>query len=318
MALGASPAPILFIIVPTQNEPSGATTPSFSRVPGWSGSIRAIVRNGPPKSHSATSLRSPTIAPPSWRRPIDVTRSGVIPGLVIRGQRIQPMDFPPDDVDPDQPAAAVVPDQALADDVARIEDQFRFRFVHLPRPSSAMADSCLTDIFSHNYEQFNHNLSYRFREKCQKCRTARKHRLSQVPALSARRSRRSPSTSARRACGPGDLLPSEAAMTRQLNVSRTVVREAFRSLAAMRLIDIAHRPARARVAKLDTGAHVAGDRARRHTPSRSASSRSTTCAAPSRCARWRSRRCAAPTRRRPRSPRSAAADARELRRRRAA
>ena len=38
---------------------------------------------------------------------------------------------------------------------------------------------------------------------------------------------------------PGDLLPSEAAMTRQLNVSRTIVREAFRSLSAMRLIDMA-------------------------------------------------------------------------------
>jgi DNA-binding FadR family transcriptional regulator len=35
---------------------------------------------------------------------------------------------------------------------------------------------------------------------------------------------------------PGDLLPSEAAMTRQLNVSRTIVREALRSLSAMRLI----------------------------------------------------------------------------------
>jgi GntR family transcriptional repressor for pyruvate dehydrogenase complex len=52
---------------------------------------------------------------------------------------------------------------------------------------------------------------------------------------------------------PGDLLPSEAAMTRQLNVSRTVVREAFRSLSAMRLIDVSA-GRRASVAKLDTGA----------------------------------------------------------------
>ena len=52
---------------------------------------------------------------------------------------------------------------------------------------------------------------------------------------------------------PGDLLPSEAAMTRQLNVSRTVVREAFRSLSAMRLIDMSA-GRRASVAKLDTGA----------------------------------------------------------------
>jgi DNA-binding FadR family transcriptional regulator len=52
---------------------------------------------------------------------------------------------------------------------------------------------------------------------------------------------------------PGDALPSEAAMTRQLNVSRTVVREAFRSLSAMRLIDMSA-GRRATVAKLDTGA----------------------------------------------------------------
>lgn len=37
---------------------------------------------------------------------------------------------------------------------------------------------------------------------------------------------------------PGDRLPSEAALTESLNVSRTVVREALRSLAAMRLIDL--------------------------------------------------------------------------------
>ena len=42
-------------------------------------------------------------------------------------------------------------------------------------------------------------------------------------------------------------------MTRQLNVSRTVVREAFRSLSAMRLIDMSA-GRRATVAKLDTGA----------------------------------------------------------------
>jgi GntR family transcriptional repressor for pyruvate dehydrogenase complex len=52
---------------------------------------------------------------------------------------------------------------------------------------------------------------------------------------------------------PGDLLPSEAAMTRKLNVSRTIVREAFRSLSAMRLIDMSA-GRRASVAKLDTGA----------------------------------------------------------------
>lgn len=53
--------------------------------------------------------------------------------------------------------------------------------------------------------------------------------------------------------GAGDLLPSEAELTRKLNVSRTVVREAFRSLSAMRLIDISA-GRRASVAKLDIGA----------------------------------------------------------------
>jgi GntR family transcriptional repressor for pyruvate dehydrogenase complex len=37
---------------------------------------------------------------------------------------------------------------------------------------------------------------------------------------------------------PGDRLPSEAELTQRLNVSRTVVREAYKSLAAMRQIDI--------------------------------------------------------------------------------
>lgn len=53
--------------------------------------------------------------------------------------------------------------------------------------------------------------------------------------------------------GPGDLLPSEADMTRRLNVSRTVVREALRSLSAMRLIDMSA-GRRASVAKLDISA----------------------------------------------------------------
>jgi DNA-binding FadR family transcriptional regulator len=54
------------------------------------------------------------------------------------------------------------------------------------------------------------------------------------------------------ALGPGDRLPSEAYFTENLSVSRTVVREAFRSLAAMRLIDLSAGK-RATVAKLDYG-----------------------------------------------------------------
>lgn len=53
--------------------------------------------------------------------------------------------------------------------------------------------------------------------------------------------------------GPGDRLPSEAALSRELSVSRPVVREAFRSLAAMRLIDLSVGK-RATVAQLDHGA----------------------------------------------------------------
>jgi len=53
--------------------------------------------------------------------------------------------------------------------------------------------------------------------------------------------------------GPGDSLPSEANLSRELSVSRTVVREAFRSLAAMRLIDLSPGK-RATVAQLDHGA----------------------------------------------------------------
>ena len=52
---------------------------------------------------------------------------------------------------------------------------------------------------------------------------------------------------------PGDRLPSEASMSKQLKVSRTVVREAFRSLAAMRIIELATGK-RATVMQLDHGA----------------------------------------------------------------
>jgi GntR family transcriptional regulator, transcriptional repressor for pyruvate dehydrogenase complex len=52
---------------------------------------------------------------------------------------------------------------------------------------------------------------------------------------------------------PGDRLPSEASLSKELNVSRTVVREAFRSLAAMRIIDLATGK-RAAVAAIDHGA----------------------------------------------------------------
>ena len=51
---------------------------------------------------------------------------------------------------------------------------------------------------------------------------------------------------------PGDRLPSEAALSRELNVSRSVVREAFRSLAAMRIIELGA-GRRATVATLDHG-----------------------------------------------------------------
>jgi GntR family transcriptional regulator, transcriptional repressor for pyruvate dehydrogenase complex len=52
---------------------------------------------------------------------------------------------------------------------------------------------------------------------------------------------------------PGDKLPSEAQLSRDLKVSRTVVREAFRSLAAMRLIELST-GRRATVAELDYAA----------------------------------------------------------------
>jgi len=52
---------------------------------------------------------------------------------------------------------------------------------------------------------------------------------------------------------PGDRLPSETSLSKELNVSRTVVREAFRSLAAMRIIELATGK-RATVAQIDHGA----------------------------------------------------------------
>lgn len=52
---------------------------------------------------------------------------------------------------------------------------------------------------------------------------------------------------------PGDKLPSEASLAKELSVSRSVVREAFRSLSAMRLINLSAGK-RATVAQLDDGA----------------------------------------------------------------
>jgi DNA-binding FadR family transcriptional regulator len=52
---------------------------------------------------------------------------------------------------------------------------------------------------------------------------------------------------------PGDRLPSEAILSKELNVSRTVIREAFRSLSAMRIIELATGK-RATVAQIDHGA----------------------------------------------------------------
>jgi len=49
---------------------------------------------------------------------------------------------------------------------------------------------------------------------------------------------------------PGDPLPSESALALELGVSRAVVREAFRSMAALKLIDVGN-GRRARVSKID-------------------------------------------------------------------
>ncbi len=56
-----------------------------------------------------------------------------------------------------------------------------------------------------------------------------------------------------RELGPGDRLPSESALARDLAVSRTVVREAFRSLAAVRILELSA-GRRATVAPIDHGA----------------------------------------------------------------
>lgn len=53
--------------------------------------------------------------------------------------------------------------------------------------------------------------------------------------------------------GPGDKLPSETNFSKELQVSRSVVREAYRSLASMRLINLSAGK-RATVAQLDHGA----------------------------------------------------------------
>lgn len=53
--------------------------------------------------------------------------------------------------------------------------------------------------------------------------------------------------------GPGDRLPSEANFAKEMNVSRSVVREAYRSLAAMRIINLSPGK-RATLAPLDHGA----------------------------------------------------------------
>ena len=103
----------------------------------------------------------------------------------------------------------------------------------------------LTDRMELSYAHFKVNLSYRLRTFCLENVVANGLVGDAIGAIS-RHIREMDLM-------PGDKLPSEAIMARELNVSRTVVREAFRSLAAMRLIELATGK-RATVAQIDHGA----------------------------------------------------------------
>lgn len=103
-------------------------------------------------------------------------------------------------------------------------------------------------MFAVSYERFNTNLSYRFRRiGLQSESTPSTGGLvGSVIGAITRRIRDEDLM-------PGDRLPSEAQLSKDLNVSRTVVREAMRSLEAMRIVDLATGK-RATVAHINHGA----------------------------------------------------------------
>jgi DNA-binding FadR family transcriptional regulator len=98
-----------------------------------------------------------------------------------------------------------------------------------------------------NYEQFKLNLSYKLLEIGMSLYEAKEGGLVGTAIGAITRHIRENDLL------PGDKLPSEANLSRELNVSRTVVREAYRSLAAMRIIELATGK-RATVSPIDHGA----------------------------------------------------------------
>ena len=103
-------------------------------------------------------------------------------------------------------------------------------------------------MFPVSYERFNTNLSYRlWRISLQSDSSPSAGGLvGSVIGAITRRIREEDLM-------PGDRLPSEAQLSKDLNVSRTVVREAMRSLEAMRIVDLATGK-RATVAHINHGA----------------------------------------------------------------
>jgi GntR family transcriptional repressor for pyruvate dehydrogenase complex len=95
--------------------------------------------------------------------------------------------------------------------------------------------------------QFLSNLYYRFWEGNMQTEIAQENGLVSATISAITRHIRE------NELAPGAKLPSELSLSHQLGVSRTVVREAFRSLSAMRLIDLSAGK-RATVATLDHGA----------------------------------------------------------------
>ena len=114
----------LFCIVPTQNAPSGPTLPSFSRLSGRSGSTIANVSKAPPKVPTRDAVAQ---ADDGGAVAIESDRGREVrrgPLLAPPVAKPKPVDAPAPDIDPDEGVAPVVVDEAFADDVLRVEDQW--------------------------------------------------------------------------------------------------------------------------------------------------------------------------------------------------
>ena len=157
-------------------------------------------------------------------------------------------------VEPDERVAPFVVDRALADDAAASKSNLGA----IPPPNGQplsgqsftpqpiLRNESIDSLFSYWLATVQINLSYRIKWACPSFNRDRMLREGWLTAPCAP----SISTSVAERLRAGDPVPSEVWLAAGLGVSRTVVREAFRALAALGIIDLGN-GRRARVGTID-------------------------------------------------------------------